>query len=164
MENDKNWYVVYTKPKFERKVADLLQKKKLNCYHPRYNQVPYWQEKRKAVDISLFASWVFVYASEKDHATIKQTDGVSGFLYWLQKPVIINKDELSSIRHFLERHDNVKLEKIPLCADQGENEIQYSPIQPYGVINFSNLYKLNLPSLGYVLISETIVEDVKVVA
>jgi transcription antitermination factor NusG len=164
MQNEKKWYAVYTKPKCERKVVDLLQKKKLKSYYPRYNEVEYWQERRKVVNVPLFTSLVFVYALEKDHSIIKQIDGVAGIMYWLHKPAVINNFEISSIRRFLEQHDNVKLEKTEVAQAQNISNEKSHQIRPYGIANFSNLHKVNLPSLGYALVSEAVVEEVKIVA
>ena len=165
MKNEKKWYVVHTKPKNERKVADLLDKKKFRSYFPRYNEVQYWQDRRRVINAPLFTSLVFVYASENDHSTIKQIDGVSGFLYWFQKPAVINAGEIASIRSFLGQHNNVKLEKIDIVAGrEDKTDIMQSQMQANGMIGFSNVHKMSLPSLGYALVSESIVEEAKIVA
>jgi len=165
MENDKKWYAVHTKPKYERKVAELLAKKKLQSYYPCYNQVQHWLGKRKVINVPLFTSLVFVRANDKDHSTIKQIDGVSGILYWLNNPAVISDDEIASVRFFLEQHNNVKLEKIEIAADhEGKIDKVQPHMQPNAMINFSNVHKMSLPSLGYALISESMVEEVKIVA
>ena len=164
MENLKNWYVIYTKPRYERKVADLLERKKVECYYPRYNQVQHWQEKRKVVNVPLFKSFLFVYASENDHTTIKQIDGVAGILYWLQKPAIIKDEEISTLKNFVERNNNVRLEKIHIRLDNEDEEMPDSQKQMADVVNIGNSSKAILPSLGYMLISESVVENIKIVA
>ncbi len=163
MENEKNWYALYTKPKYEKKVADLLAKKKLQCYHPCYDQVQYWQVKRKVIKVPLFTSLVFVNACEEDHSLIKQIDGVSGVLYWMNKPAVINENEIASIRYFLEQHNNIRLERIQVSPDRETmSKTNHAHVQPNGVINIVNEHKICLPSLGYALISEAVVEDTKV--
>lgn len=163
MEHSKKWYAVHTKPKYERKVADLLAKRKLESYYPCYTQVQYGQVKRKVYRVPLFASLIFVYACEKDHAMIKQIDGISGILYWMNKPAVINDDEIASIRHFLEQHNNIRLEKIQVSPDRETmSKTNYANFQPQGVINIINEHKVCLPSLGYALISEAMVENIKV--
>ena len=163
MGNNKMWYAVRTKPKCERKVADLLAKKKLQSYYPCYNQVQYWQVKRKVHTVPLFTSLVFVQASENDYPMIKQIDGVTGILYWINKPAIISDEEIASIRCFLEQHNNIKLEKIPVSPDhEKKSKTNYAQFQPHGVINIINEHKICLPSLGYALISEAMVENIKV--
>lgn len=160
MEHTKNWYVVYTKPRHEKKVADLLKKKKLKSYFPRYNHVDEWQERRRTINVPLFSSMVFVYASEQDHPTIKQVDGVSNILFWLHKPAVIKPHEISSIRNFLERNTNVQLEKIQI-QDSYENTGSSTNI--IGLNNTRN--KVCLPSLGYALVAEAIQEEkIKIVA
>ena len=165
MDNEKNWYAIHTKPKCEKKVAELLAKKKLQSFYPCYNQVQHWLGKRKVINVPLFTSMVFVRASEKDYSTIKQIDGVSGILYWLNKPAVINDDEIASIRYFLEQNNNIRLEKIHMSSDQGvKNKNNYTSFQSHGAISITNEHKIYLPSLGYALISEGVAEGVKVVA
>lgn len=160
MEHTKNWYVVYTKPRHEKKVADLLKKKRLRSYFPRYNQVDEWQEKRRTMNVPLFSSMVFVYATEQDHLTIKQIDGVLNILYWLQKPAVVKPHEISSIRNFLERNTNIQLEKIQVqdSCDNTRNNTN--------IIDLNHTRnKIYLPSLGYALVSESIQEEnIKIVA
>ncbi len=44
--------------------------------------------------------------------TIKQTQGVVNFVYWLAKPLVIKNDEIQEIKQFVSDHENIKLEKI----------------------------------------------------
>lgn len=160
MEHTKNWYVVYTKPRHEKKVADLLKKKKLKSYFPRYNQVEEWQDKRRIVNVPLFSSIVFVYAMEQDHLTIKQVDGVSNLLYWLHKPAVIKPQEISSIRYFIEQNINIQIEKIQI-QDSHDSDGSYTSI--INLINTQN--KVFLPSLGYILVAEAIQDEkIRIVA
>ncbi|MEO6347821.1 MAG: transcription termination/antitermination NusG family protein, partial [Aquaticitalea sp.] len=41
----KNWYVVYTKPKWEKKVAEKLSEIGIECYCPLITQIKQWSDR-----------------------------------------------------------------------------------------------------------------------
>src|SRR6188768_4001625 len=105
------WYAVYTKPRWEKKVADLLTKKGLTNYCPLNKVRKQWADRKKTVYEPLFTSYVFVYVTELEHLILKKTSGVINLVYWLGKPALIRDEEILTIKNFLEGHINVKLEK-----------------------------------------------------
>ena len=107
----KKWYALYTRPRWEKKVADLLEKKKVEVYCPLNKVQKQWADRRKVVLEPLFTSYVFVYVSEQEHLSIKQTDGVVNFVYWLNKPAVVRNEEIDTIKKFLSEYDHVSLEK-----------------------------------------------------
>lgn len=167
MENVKNWYVIHTKPKQERRIVDLLEKKRFRCYFPRYNQVQNWHGKRKLVSTPLFSSMIFVYATDQQQDVIKRTDGVNGILYWLQKPATVTEQEIMAIQRFLKSHTEIKLEKIKMNISSLISDEGYSNILDYD----SNIFDLNddndkivLPSLGYAITAKPVEVNMRVVA
>ena len=107
----KQWYALYTRPRWEKKVADLLEKKKVEVYCPLNKVHRQWADRKKTVMEPLFSSYVFVYVSEQEHLNIKQTDGVVNFVHWLNKPAIIRNEEIDTIKKFLNEYDHVTVEK-----------------------------------------------------
>lgn len=155
-KNEKKWYAVYTKPRWEKKVADLLERRRIENYCPLNRVLRQWSDRKKLVYEPLFTSYVFVYATEAEHLAIKQTDGVLNFVYWLGKPAVIRNEEIDAIRYFLNAHEDIKLEKIdvnisdrvritdgPLIAMEGD------------VLEVKNkTVRIFLPSLGYAMVAE----------
>ena len=156
MENGKQWYAIYTRPKWEKKVAELLQRKKIGNYCPLYKSVRQWSDRKKTIMEPLFTSYVFVNVTEKEHLMVKQTDGVLNFVYWLGKPAIIKTEEIDVIRNFLSENEHIKLEKIDVNVNDRVKivngpfkwmEGSVTEIRPKSV-------KVLLPSLGYALVAE----------
>src|SRR6266496_2745802 len=108
------WYAVYTRPRWEKKVAEILSEKKIENYCPLNKVVRQWSDRKKVVLEPLFTSYVFVRASEKEHLEIRKVDGIINFVYWLSKPAIIRNEEIDCIKNFLNEHNNVHLEKTPV--------------------------------------------------
>ena len=51
-----NWYVVYTKPKWEKKVAERLDAIGIITYCPLITKVSQWSDRKKKVEVPLFNS------------------------------------------------------------------------------------------------------------
>ena len=90
-----NWYVVYTKPKWEKKVAEQLTQRGIECYCPIVTEVRQWSDRKKKVEVPLFNSYVFVRLAEVDRNLVFQSSGVVRYLFWLAKPAIVRDEEIS---------------------------------------------------------------------
>jgi transcription antitermination factor NusG len=91
----KNWYVVYTKPKWEKKVAEQLTKMGIECC-PLITQVRQWSDRKKKVVVPAFNSYV-VQVADSDRSLVFQSVGSSLFV-WLGKPAIVRDEEIGTIK------------------------------------------------------------------
>src|SRR6476619_2013170 len=98
------WYAVYTRPRWEKKVAEILSRKKIENYCPLNKLLRQWSDRKKIVFEPLFTSYVFVKAAEKEHSEIRKIDGIINFVYWINKPAIIRNEEIESIKEFLKEY------------------------------------------------------------
>ena len=94
----KNWYVVYTKPKWEKKVAEKLNEIGIECYCPLIIQIKQWTDRKKKVEVPLFNSYVFVQLEDTDRNSVFQISGVVRYLFWLGKPAIVRDEEIKIIK------------------------------------------------------------------
>lgn len=156
MNTMKNWYAVYTRPKCEKKVADLLTRKKIEAYCPLTTVIKHWSDRKKSVQEPLFNSYVFVHIQTKDQVLIKQTSGIINLVYWLGQPAVINNEEIDTIKEFLHQYENVKLEKANVnCNDRVR--ITSGPLKHMegDVLEVRHkTIKVYLPTLGYQLVAE----------
>src|SRR5215510_5987210 len=121
MGENKKWFAVYTKPRCEKRVTEILTRKKVENYCPINKVLRQWSDRPKLVNEPLFPYFVFVKITENELSSIKQIDGVVNFVYWLGKPAIIRDSEIESIRQFLDEHSNIRLEKIQVNANEPEH-------------------------------------------
>ncbi|MFB9077375.1 UpxY family transcription antiterminator [Flavobacterium procerum] len=110
-----NWYVIYTKPKWEKKVAEKLEQSGIDCYCPIITQIKQWSDRKKKVEVPLFNSYVFVRLEEADRNSVFQVSGVVRYLFWLGKPAIVKDEEIEIIKSSL---------KSPNIADVTVTSIQ----------------------------------------
>lgn len=97
------WYVLYTKPRHEKKTAQRLEDLGVEVYCPVREVVKQWSDRKKKVQEAVFKSYVFIKLQEydKEQTTILETSGAVRFLWWLKKPAIVREEEIEAIKNFL---------------------------------------------------------------
>lgn len=96
-----NWYVVYTKPKWEKKVANQLNDIGITCYCPLTTQIRQWSDRKKKVEIPVFNSYVFVQIEDKNRSQVFEIYGAVRYLFWLGKPAIVREEEIEVLKKWL---------------------------------------------------------------
>lgn len=159
------WYAVYTKPRWEKKVAELLTRKKIENYCPLNKVIRQWHDRKKMIEEPLFTSYVFVCITAAEQTEVRKTDGVINFIYWLGKPAVIRPNEIEAIRDFLEDHQNVQLEKTRVNPKDVVRVVR-GPLmgQEGNVVEvYNQKAKVLLPSLGYCLVADLSKESLQVI-
>jgi transcription elongation factor/antiterminator RfaH len=118
LKENRNWYVVYTKPRWEKKVSGLLEKKDLEYYCPLNKVTRKWSDRYKIIEEPLFKSYVFVHLTEEEKQKVRLTDGVVNFVYWMGKPAIVKNEEIEIIRKFLKEYTDVQATPVSLSKGQ----------------------------------------------
>jgi transcriptional antiterminator NusG len=161
----RKWYAVYTKPRWEKKVATLLSEKKVDNYCPLNRVLRQWKDRKKIVLEPLFHSYVFVHIDLKERELVWHTPGVINFVFEEGKAAVVRDEDIYSIRRFLNEHDNVSVAKAEIKVND-IIRINYGPFQ----FMEGNVYELRkstvkvlLPSLGFELIAEIKKEHVEVI-
>lgn len=159
------WYAVYTKPRWEKKVAELLVKAKIENYCPLNLVVRQWSDRKKKVYEPLFTSYVFVRAYEKQHNYLRQVSGIVNLVYWLNKPAVIRDKEIEIIKDFLNEYKTVRLEKTMVNLNDTVRVLSGPLMEREGnvVAIKNNTIKIILPSLGYLMTAEVQKSNVEVV-
>jgi transcriptional antiterminator RfaH len=96
-----NWYVVYTKPKWEKKVAERLNELGITAYCPLIGKIRNWSDRKKKIEVPLFNSYIFVQINEVDRNKIFEVAGTIRYLFWLGKPAIVKSFEIETIQKWL---------------------------------------------------------------
>lgn len=149
----KNWYVVYTKPKWEKKVAEQLTKIGIECYCPLITQVRQWSDRKKKVIVPLFNSYVFVQLEDIDRNLVFQSAGAVRYLFWLGKPAVVRDEEIGTIKKWLETPDSydISIDSVQIgdkiTLESGPFSAQQAVVRE---VNKTH-YVLVLESLGCVL-------------
>jgi transcription antitermination factor NusG len=151
----KNWYAVYTKPRWEKKVHSRLEEKGIEAYSPLNRVRKKWSDRMKWVEEPLFKSYVFVKIAEEDKTRVRMVDGVVNFVYWLGKPAIIKNMEIEAIRNFLNEYDEVVAEPIELAKNMKVTIRGGALMDKEGKVIqvFNNKVQVVIESIGYALVA-----------
>ena len=156
IQQPKNWYVVYTRPRWEKKVARQLDQKNIEYYCPLNRVQRQWSDRKKIIFEPLFTSYVFVRLETADNIPVRQMQGVINFIYWLKRPAVVRDEEIEVIKRFLAEYQSVQLEKTSVSVNDQVRIISGPLMERQGnVLEIRNRrIKVSLPSLGYTIVAE----------
>lgn len=144
------WFVIYTKSRNEKKVADELLKLGIEAYCPMVTKIRVWSDRKKKVSVPLINSYVFVHLEDSKRNDVFEVNGVVRYIYWLQKPAIIRDEEIAILKDSLkntfenfELQDYMKGDVVRLS--QGPFVGQNATVQSIG----NNTIVVTLENLGY---------------
>jgi transcription antitermination factor NusG len=148
------WYVVYTKPKWEKKATEQLSQLGINSYCPMVKKIVQRSDRKIKVEVPLFYSYIFVQLADKDRNNVFLSPGVVRYLFWLGEHAVVKDKEIQTIKEWLTTSDTaadisvmqyqigekIKLNSGPFCE---QNAIVKDITKTH--------YVLILESIGYVL-------------
>lgn len=109
--DNKHWFAVYTRPRWEKKIARKLEEKGIENYCPLNKVTRQWSDRRKVVHEPVFKGYVFVRVEDESKWNIKMVDGILNYVYWNGKPAVIREKEIETIRKFLSEFHDVEVEE-----------------------------------------------------
>ena len=148
-----NWYVVYTKPKWEKKVAERLDAIGIISYCPLITKVSQWSDRKKTVSVPLFNSYLFVQIDDKQRNLVFEVPGAIRYLFWLGKPAVVKNEEIETIKNWLSAPNEFEVtvdqwkKGDTIVLESGPFKSQSAVVQEVK----QNHYLLVLESLGCVL-------------
>ncbi len=150
MNEIKKWYVVYTRPRWEKKVAGILLGKGIEHYCPLNKVMKQWSDRKKIVLEPLFKGYIFVKLQETTKWEIKNIDGILNFVYWLGKPAVVRETEIVTIKKFLQEFSSVEVIERQLDINSKVLIKQGVLMNYHGIIVeiHGNKAKVNIESMG----------------
>lgn len=152
----KNWYIIYAKPKTEKKVAAALSKRKIENFIPLNSKTITVFRKKKIQQEPLFQSYIFVYIHKSEISKIKSIDGVINLAYWKDQPATVSKDEIFIIKEFVANYNDIKTEKISVNTNEAAMAIDHSRSSRFGniLVIKNTVAKVKLPSIGFSIVAQ----------
>ena len=96
------WFVLYTKSRQEKKVADSLQVIGIEAFCPLVTVVKQWSDRKKKVQLPLINSYIFVNIEDCNRDEVFKVSGIVRYLFWLGKPAVVRAIEIETLRISLE--------------------------------------------------------------
>ena len=108
------WYVLYTKPRNEKKVAERLSAAGYNVYCPLHKIKRQWSDRIKTVEEPLFRSYVFIQIEEAKRDEVFVYTGTVRYLFWLRRPAVVRQSEIATIQKWLGEyeHEDIDISQI----------------------------------------------------
>jgi transcriptional antiterminator RfaH len=158
------WFVLYTQPRNEKKVAERLEKLGITAYCPMTIQVRQWSDRKKKVEVPVLNSYVFVHLEEADRKLVFEVPGIVRYLFWLGEPAIVRDEEIKTLQNWLSLDfAELKVEALKpgdtIMLKEGAFKNQEARIKTIS----KNKMQLVLTSLGILvtLTTATVAQDLK---
>lgn len=106
-----SWYVLYTKPRNEKKVTQRLEDKGIEVFCPLKTEVKQWSDRKKKISEPVFRSYVFIQLVDYKNESVEvlSTPGAVKFLWWNGKPGIVRDIEIQAIKDFLNDYKDAEI-------------------------------------------------------
>jgi len=96
-----NWFVIHTKPRFEKKVEEKLLSFGIEAYCPTRKEIRLWSDRKKKIDVPVLPSMVLVRLEEKNANDVFNVNGVIRYMFWLGKRAIVRQKEVDVLKNYL---------------------------------------------------------------
>jgi transcription antitermination factor NusG len=149
-DNIPYWYAVHTRPRWEKKVASLLQDKGIENYCPLNKVIRQWSDRKKTILEPLFKGYVFVQVDEAAKWELLTVNGIVNYVHWLGKPAKIRNNEIDTIRRFLHEFSDVEVTENNMAINKTVQVKQGVLMNYRGIVLelHGNKAKVRIESMG----------------
>ncbi|WP_214225537.1 UpxY family transcription antiterminator [Pedobacter sp. B4-66] len=106
---EKKWLVIYVRPRWEKKVDQLLQEQGIESFCPTTTTENQWADRKKMVTRPLFTGYVFVKIDDRDLTKVRYTMGVMNYIYFMGKPAVIRDAEVEQLKEMVKNYNNLQV-------------------------------------------------------
>ncbi len=146
---EKKWFVVYTKPQQELKVAEQLTAMGITNYCPTITLVKQYSDRKKKVNKPLLSSYVMVELEEKERQKVFSCSGIVRYLFFLGKPAIVAASDIKFMQNHLNGvYNDSKVTTLSVGDSHTITQGPFSGVSGRVVETDNTKVKLELASLG----------------
>lgn len=108
-----NWFALYTKSNFEKKVVTTLMENNIEAFSPTFKTFKQYSDRKKKIEKVLLPNYVFVRIDPKNRQDVFSVKGVLRYVFWLGKPAEIRNSEIDQMRNHLNHfYDDFSLNQL----------------------------------------------------
>ena len=146
---EKKWFVVYTRPQQELKVARELSAMGITNYCPTITLIKQYSDRKKKVTKPLLSSYVMVELEEKERNKVFACSGIVRYLFFLGKPAVVPASDISLMQNHLNGvYNDSKVTTLCVGDSHTITEGPFSGVSGRVVETNYTKVKLELASLG----------------
>ncbi|MBL7901686.1 MAG: UpxY family transcription antiterminator [Bacteroidia bacterium] len=104
------WKVIYVSSRAEKKVAERLKEKRIECYVPMKKELKQWSDRKKMVESPLINGYVFVRPDALQRDQVLQQQGVLNYVRYNGGDALVREIEIEALKsieakgYFVEGH------------------------------------------------------------
>jgi transcriptional antiterminator RfaH len=107
------WYVIYTRPKQEKKVAGALSEIGIDHLLPTARTLRTWSDRKKYIDAPMFPSYIFVHLKQRqDYFNALNIDGALFYIRFGQEVAMVRNHVIDGLRLILENSPDVEVSNL----------------------------------------------------
>ncbi len=106
----KKWYVLYTRPRHEKKVRDGLEEKNIEVFLPLVIKTAVYKNRKKKSEVPLFSSYIFSRFDYKDRFSVLETHGVIKLVNFKGQPGVVPEWQIESLKLMLKNPESLRME------------------------------------------------------
>lgn len=142
------WFVLYVKSRSEKKVAKRLSEKEIEIFCPTKIEERQWSDRIKKIEVPYFPSYVFAKFTPKEVNYVLETPGVVRRLFWMNKPAIIQEEEMQDVISFFNTHSDIKQVSYSKGEQVAITKGAFKNRKGVVLFNDKNRVVLSIPALG----------------
>jgi transcriptional antiterminator RfaH len=97
----KRWYAIYCRSRFEKKVAEQIERSGIEVYLPLEKTLRQWSDRKKTIYKPLFRSYVFVRVNSRSWFHALNVTGAVCYVTVANERVAIPDNQIEAIRTYL---------------------------------------------------------------
>lgn len=145
-----NWYVLFTKPRSEKKVEKQLLSLGINAYCPTRPEIRFWSDRKKRIEVPVLPSMVLVNIDDNEINKVFKCSSVVRYMFWLGKRAQVRQSEINILKEYFSGDYSLKESKL-LDIKVGDNLSLSSFNNKNGVVDkiSNNNIWICLKSIGF---------------
>ncbi|MDC1010430.1 UpxY family transcription antiterminator [Flavobacteriaceae bacterium] len=148
----KKWFILYTRPYQEIKVAEQLKEINISCFCPTLTMFKQYSDRKKKILKPLLPCYVFVFIEEEKRNDVFSVFGIVRYMFWIGRPATVRENEIELMKQHLNGvYQSVSLTKLTRGQLYKISEGVFSGRIGKVVETQKNKIKLELQSLGMIV-------------
>ena len=123
------WLILYTKPRFEKKVALRLEELGVEYFLPLHKTLKQWSDRRKWVEEPLFKSYLFVKHAPAQYFDVLNIPGSVKFIHFSGELATIRASKIDEIKLLLSHFTDVDVVHMQQVEPADEVRVIAGPLQ-----------------------------------
>lgn len=120
----KNWYVIITKPGWEKKVGKNLTSLGIENLIPLQKQIRQWSDRKKVVEVPVFMTYAFVWCTPRERLNVFKAEGVRRFLSIGGTLSKVSEAEIAGIKKLLSYEKDIVVEDFSVSGFSEGQEVE----------------------------------------